>query len=626
MPAEAGRNLAFMRHLSDMGERTGCPGREKLVAVNDASLARQRDATGGGDATVWHDLKWFVRALKASPSRWRIFGVLGAIVVILIGNMTAQVFLNRWNGQFFDSISAKNLDAFIHYTGMFFVIAGILLALVVAQTLAQELLKIELRRFLTVHIADMWLQRARPYQLAFAGAIGSNPDQRVQEDTRKLAEFTAELATGLIQQTFLLTTFVGVLWNLSSALVFRIGGADVTIPGYMVWCAMLYAFLGSALTFLVGKPLIVLNAERSQKEAELRFALVRLSESAESIGFLRGEGDERRGLNAPIGAVLGAMRAIAYKLARLTWVTSGYGWLSLIVPVIVAAPAYFTSSVTFGGLMRLVDAFGQVQASLRWFVDNFAKIADWRAALFRVMRFEEELRRSEIEEQDREGIRIETGEDGALRLDDLRVALPGGAAIIAHAALMLAPGERAQLSGPPGSGKSTLLRAIAGLWPWGAGSVTTPPEGTMMFLPPRPYLPLGTLREAVCYPGKPEAFGDGEVRSALRRCGLESWIDQLDVAARWDRDLTTGDQQRLTFARLMLHRPALIFMDEATSALDEIGQADLFRLFDEDLATAAILLVSHRGGFEAFASRRIVLDTGSEGSVLKEVRPASSNR
>ncbi len=578
-------------------------------------------APGTGESvSVWRDLKWMFAAGRSAPTRWRLGAVALGIVVVLIGNMTAQIHLNRWNGAFFDALNAKDVALVWSLTGLFFVIAGALLCLVVAQTLLQELMKIELRRFLTVHIADLWLKRARPYQLIFAGQIGANPDQRVQEDTRKLAELTAELGTGLVHQTMLLTTFIGVLWSLSSALTIPIAGSMVVIPGYMVWCALLYAALGSVITFFVGRPLIPLNADRSQKEAELRFALVRLSENSESIGFLRGEKDERRALDLPINAVIGVMNAIAYKLARLTWVTSGYGWLSLIVPVLVSMPTYFAGAVTFGGMMRLVDAFVQVQASLRWFVDNFARIADWRAALYRVMRFEEALRRAEAEEAARQGIRIIPDESGALEVEDLKVVLPSGEAIIADADLAIGPGERAQLSGPPGSGKSTLMRAIAGLWPWGEGRVATPPESRIMFLPPRPYLPLGTLREAVCYPGKPEAFDDVTVRAAMQRCGLREWVDQLDRPARWDRDLTIGDQQRLTFARLMLHRPAMIFMDEATSALDESGQADLFRLFDEELADAAVVLISHRGGFERFASRRFVMEPGAQGSALREVR------
>ncbi|HRK23769.1 MAG TPA: ABC transporter ATP-binding protein/permease [Beijerinckiaceae bacterium] len=574
---------------------------------------------GGGapvQATVWHDLGWLFAALRQAPTRGRIALIAAAIVVILIANMVAQVQLNRWNGQFFDALSAKNFDLFLTMTGVFFMLMAVLLSLVVAQTLAQELLKIELRQFLTTHLADLWLARARPYRLVFAGDIGANPDQRVQEDTRKLAELAAELVVGMTQQIFLLTTFIGVLWTLSSELKFWIGGQEIYIPGYMVWCALIYAGLGSLFAFLVGRPLVRLNAERSQKEAELRFALVRLTESAESIGFLNGEADERRNLNQPIGAVIGILRQIAFKLARLTWVTSGYGWLSLIVPVLVAAPGYFSGAVTFGGLMRLIDAFTQVQASLRWLVDNVAKIADCRAALYRVMRFEEELRTSHLEEAELKGIHVEAGGAGRLELEGVRVTMPNGRPVIAAASFRLAPGERVQLEGLAGTGKSTLLRAISGLWPWGGGTIRRPDAEGLMFLPPRPYLPLGSLREAVCYPDPPERFSEAAVQSAMQRCGLGGRIDRLDHVRRWDRDLTIGEQQRLTFARLILHRPALVIMDEATSALDEPGQAGLIRLFDEELKDSAVLFVSHRGGYGGLAERRMRLEPGAEGSVL----------
>ena len=381
---------------------------------------------------VWQDLGRLLLALRASPSRRRILAVALGIIGVLLCNIAAQVQLNRWNGQFFDALSAKDFNGFLHNIGLFFVLMTVLLTLVVAQTLLQELLKLELRRFLTVHLADLWLMRARPYRLVFAGDIGANPDQRVQEDTRKLAELTAELAAGLVQQLFMLTTFIGVLWSLSSTIALPFGGDLVTIPGYMVWCALIYAGIGSLVAFAVGQPLVRLNAERSQKEAELRFALVRLTENAESVGFLHGERDERLALNQPIDAVVGVLRAIAYKTARLTWVTSGYGWLSLIVPVLVAAPGYFAGAVTFGGLMRLVDAFTQVQASLRWLVENVAKIADWRAALQRVMRFEEELRRQTADDAGLDGIRLLESADGALRIDDLAIRLPAGRPVRAN--------------------------------------------------------------------------------------------------------------------------------------------------------------------------------------------------
>lgn len=568
------------------------------------------------EAGFRHDFKWFLAALRAAPGRGRVYGLTLAIILILVCNIAAQVQLNRWNGAFFDALSAKDLGSFVRLIGWFVVLMAVLLSLVVAQTLAQELLKIELRRCLTVHLADLWLMRARPYRLVFAGEIGANPDQRVQEDTRKLAEFTAELGAGMTQQAFMLTTFIGVLWTLSSEMKFWIGGQEIYIPGYMVWCALLYAGLGSLLAFIVGRPLVLLNAARSQKEAELRFALVRLTESAESIGFLRGEADERRALNGPIDNVIGALREIAFKLARLTWVVSGYGWLSMIVPVLVAAPGYFTGAVTIGGLMRLVDAFSQVQASLRWLVDNVAKIADWRAALYRVMRFEQELREAHLEDADLKGITLHEGAEGALTVSDVGVTLPDGTPVIADASLSLAPGERVHLAGLAGVGKTVLLRAMAGLWPWGRGSITLPEARAMMFLPARPYLPLGTLRDAVCYPDPPDAFGDAVITGALERCGLGPWAGKLDRVARWDRDLTIGEQQRLTFARLLLHRPSLVIMDEATSALDEPGQADLVSILTEELAESSVLYASHRAGFGPLKARQVTLVAGPGGSRL----------
>ena len=571
---------------------------------------------GQPESAVWQDLGWLVAALRASPTRRRILAIAVGILAVLLLNIVAQVQLNRWNGQFFDALSAKDLNEFLRNTGLFFIIMSALLALVVAQNLLQELLKLELRKFLTVHLADLWLQRARPYRLVFAGDIGANPDQRVQEDTRKLAELSAELASGLAQQVFMLTTFIGVLWSLSSTISIPFRGELITIPGYMVWCALIYAGLGSLLAFIVGQPLVRLNAERSQKEAELRFALVRLAENAESIGFLRGERDERIGLDRPIGAVVDVLRAIAFKTARLTWVTSGYGWMSLIVPVLVAAPGYFAGAVTFGGLMRLVDAFSQVQASLRWLVDNVAKIADWRAALHRVMRFEQALREQSATDAALEGIAVSHGASGALQLDGVSIRLPNGRIIVADATLAMARGERVELSGPAGAGKSTLLRALAGLWPWGGGSILLPAARDMMFLPARPYIPLGTLRAAVCYPEQPEAFDGAIIRAALQRVGLGEWLPHLDRTARWDRDMTIGEQQRLTFARLILHRPGLVILDEATSAMDDPSQIAMFDIFNDDLKETSVLLVSHRSGGEVRGWRKVALVPGPQGSRL----------
>ena len=339
----------------------------------------------GGPAAV--ESSALLRGLWHSPHRLGIALLASGIVAVLLGNMAGQLRLTSWNGAFFDAVAQRSVDGLGRQLLVFFAIIAGLLTLVVVQTWLQQMLKVRLREWLTEHLLNAWLVPGRPYRLGLAGPIGANPDQRIEEDTRKLTELSASLAVGLLQATLLLISFIGMLWVLSDRLVFVFGGARFTIPGYMVWCAVLYAGIGSLLTWRVGQPLIGLNAELYAKEAELRFALVRVSESAESIGLFGGEQDERRQLNGNLDRVIGSMRQLSGALSRLTWITSGYGWIAIVVPIVVALPGYFSGGLTLGGLMMVVGAFNQVQASLRWFVDQFPSIADWRATLHRVSAF-----------------------------------------------------------------------------------------------------------------------------------------------------------------------------------------------------------------------------------------------
>ncbi|WP_212496903.1 ABC transporter ATP-binding protein/permease, partial [Bradyrhizobium liaoningense] len=317
--------------------------------------------------------------------------IFAASTVVTIANMFGQVQLNDWNGRFFDAVGRKDLSGFLHDLWTFVVIVVILLALTVANTFLQERLKFRLREWITRHLLAEWLKPLRVYQLGFAGEYGHNPDQRIQEDTRLLGDYTADLGCGIVYSLLQLIAFVGMLWTLSAQVTFQVAGYEIAIPGYMVWCALAYALTGSALTWIVGRPLIALNGERYAREAEFRFALVRVNESGESIALHGGETDERRHLEAALVAVVDTMRRISSSLAHLTWITSGIGWLSLVVPMLVAAPAYFGGSLTLGGLIMVAGAFTQVQLALRWFVDNFSRLADWRAAVHRVARFREAL-------------------------------------------------------------------------------------------------------------------------------------------------------------------------------------------------------------------------------------------
>ena len=543
------------------------------------------DAVGG----VVSQLLSLLRALRASPYRSRLALLAIGIVVVVCANAAGQIRLNVWQRDFFNALEQMHVPAFMAQLLVFALIAGGLLVLVVAHSWLQEMVKARLREWLTHDLLDQWLLPKRAYMLGFAGEIGVNPDQRIHQDTQHLSELTTILAIGLLQSSLLLVSFVGVLWVLSEQVTFDLDGRSFAIPGYMVWCALAYSLGGSLLAWRVGRPLVALNAERYAREADLRFALVSVNEHADGIALHGGEADERRMLDEPLDRVVTMMVRLAGGLARLTWVTSGYGWLAIVVPIMVAAPGYFDGELSFGALMMVVGAFNQVQSSLRWFVDNLAQIADWRATLLRVVAFRDAL--PALETIGRETGRIELVDAGAdkLVLEDLEVALPDACATLDQARVEVSPGERIQILGKPGAGKSTVFRALAGMWPWGAGTIQLPPRAAMMFMPERPYLPPGTLHAAVSYPADPGRFDDAAVRAALERVDLAHLAPSLDHTERWDRQLSLDEQQRLAFARLLLHEPRWVVVDDAIGALDEDHRWVVLSIFERELAEATLI-------------------------------------
>jgi putative ATP-binding cassette transporter len=553
-----------------------------------------------------------------------VLAIFAIWVVLTIANLTAQVRLNEWNGAFFDAIGNKQVASFLHQLWTFVVIIVVLLALTVGQTFLQERLKFRLREWITRHLLTEWTKPLRIYQLTFVGGGAQNPDQRIQEDTRLLGDSTADLMCGLVYSLAQIAAFVTVLWALSAQVIFHIGSYSIAIPGYMVWCALLYALVGSVLTWLVGRPLVELNATRYAREAEFRFALVRTLENGESIALHKGENDERRHLERELGGVIDAMRKLANSLTHLTWITSGTGWLSLVVPVLVAAPAYFNGSLTLGGLIMVSGAFAQVQWAMRWFVDNFPRLAEWRAAVHRVSRFREALDHLPAIEEGTEEIERGLHPDGHLSFDNVRILLPDGHIVIEDASVTILPGERVLILGETGSGKSTLFRAIAGLWPWGSGRILMPATEAMAFLPQRPYLPLGTLRNVVTYPSAPDTVPDEQVRAALRRCDLGQYLDRLDTVERWDKEFSLGEQERLAFARLLIHKPSWVFLDEATAALDADSQRHLMSLFDDELRHSTVLSIGHRPDLAEYHSRTVQLVHAREGASLRIKPPTSS--
>jgi putative ATP-binding cassette transporter len=583
-------------------------------------LSARTGSAGGpppeiGFRDAFRQLRVLFGALRRSPYRRACFLLTFGLVAVICLNMLGQIRLNAWQGDFFDALEQRLPGALLDQTLIFFAIVLVLLLFVVAETWFRELLEVRLREWLTRDLLDQWVTGRRPWLLGFQGDIARNPDQRLQADARQLTELTITLGIGLLRSTLLLAGFLGVLWTLSAGAVFRLGESELHIPGYLVWCALAYAVSGSWLTWRVGRPMIGLNAERYAREAELRFALVRISENAEAIALHDGAAGERRLLDQPVDAVVAITRRLAYALARLTWITSGYGWLGLIVPVLAAAPGYFQGQLSFGGLMMTVGAFNQVQAALRWFVDYFPAIADWRATLFRVVALREILPGLDTLAEGEGRITYVEHTEPRITLADLRVALPGSEVVLAEPLVELAPGERLLLTGPKGVGKSAVFHALAGLWPWGSGTVHLPPRDRLAFLPGRPYLPLGSLRAVLAYPALPDspASTDTDPGAALERTGLARLVPLLDTERRWDQELGTDEQQRLVAARLLLHRPAAVVMDEPMSALDPDRRELLADLFAHELEATTVLALGPPVQ-DPFYHRRITIERRPAGS------------
>ncbi|KAB2733755.1 ABC transporter ATP-binding protein/permease [Brucella intermedia] len=584
------------------------------------SSAKLIGGTPSRDGTdLFSQVSMMVGAFLVSPVRNTLIalgaGIFALVVLIAIG----QVAINRWNEPFYDALARRDLQAFFHQLMVFFGIAGALLLLNVSQTWLNQMFKLKMREGLARDLVGQWLAPGRAFRLANAGEIGINPDQRLHEDARHFAEMSCDLGINLLQSTVILVSFVGVLWSLSSGFVFHVAGYSFSIPGYMVWAVILYAASASWLTWIVGRSLVNINANRYAREADFRASLMRVNEHLDAITLSRGEGDERRRLDLDIDAVLGAIRKIVYATTRLTWVTAGYGWLTIVAPILVAAPVYFGGGLTFGGLMMAVGAFTQVHNALRWFVDNFGAIADWRATLLRVASFRQAvLHMDALGHLDRQ-IDLATNDDDRLTLDNVSIAAPDQCLKLSRKAFSVKPGERVLVTGGTETQRTLLFRALGGLWPWGEGRIGMPAGDGVAFMPRAPYFPPGNLKGVIVYPLDIKKFSEQDLENVLRRAGLERLATSLDHAARWDRVLTDDERQCIAFARLILQKPQWIVIDGALDGLDAEAYDRIRDMLNTELKDAAVIHLGKPHLHDGLFTQQISLEDDPSGKPL-EVR------
>jgi vitamin B12/bleomycin/antimicrobial peptide transport system ATP-binding/permease protein len=553
-------------------------------------------------------LKAFWRLTKpywVSSERAKGLTLLATVIGLSLMSVWLEVKFNYWNRDFYNSFENRDQAEFFRQIGMFGLLALIWIVTRVYRLYFLQMLQIEWRAWLTDRFLGDWMKDQAYYRMQLLDRGTDNPDQRIAEDLRLFVEHTSELVLGLLEAVVTLVSFVIILWALSGPL--EIFG--VSIPGYLVWVALIYAVVATLLTHFIGRRLIGLDFNQQRVEADFRFSLVRLRENSEGVALYHGEREELGGLRQRFAAVIGNFWQIMFKRKQLGWFTSFYHQLAIIFPYLVVAPRYFSGAIPLGAIFQTASAFGQVQGSLSWFIDAYVRFAIWKATVDRLIGFTTALERVREEADRLEGERVE-GAQPVLRIDDLTIALPQGRTLLAPTSVELKPQEHALVTGASGSGKSTLFRALAGIWPYWKGRINLPKGARLLFLPQKPYLPIGTLKHAVSYPDDAAGHPDDETAEALKSVGLAHLAGNLERSENWAQVLSGGEQQRVAFARALLNKPDWLFLDEATASLPEADQDRLYRLLKERLPGTTLVSIGHRDSLAAHHDTRLAWESG----------------
>ena len=567
-------------------------------------------------ATIWRLAVPYFRSEDRMAGRI----LLAAVIAIELSMVGISVLLNSWNNRFYNALQERNWDNFVNELAIFSALACAYIVLAVYQLYLNQWLQIRWRQWMTRTYLGHWLDASNHYRMQLLGDAADNPDQRITDDVQLFVERTLSISVGLLGAIVTLGSFVFILWMLSAEAPLILFGSEWSIPGYLVWAALIYAVIGTVLTHLIGWPLVTLNFNQQRYEADFRFNLVRVRENSEQIALLAGEAAEKERLVDRFGRVVGNFMLIMTRTKKLTFFTAGYSQLSIIFPYVVVSPAYFANKLQLGGLMQTASAFNSVQTALSFFITVYRSLAEWRSVIQRLAGFQAAVEAARGAATIPPVIEIKPTDKAAVQLDSLAVNLPAGIPLVAADDIEVSGGERVLVTGPSGSGKSTLFRAIAGVWPFGQGRVHIPRNAKLMMLPQRPYFPVGTLAEAVTYPATPGTYDRERMADAIKAVGLPALVERLDEEAHWNRMLSLGEQQRLGLARALLQAPEFLFLDEATASLDEPSEAALYRLLQERLPGVTIVSIGHRSTLLAFHNRQMTLVRDGE---RYRLRPAA---
>lgn len=539
----------------------------------------------------FRDVWYLTKSYWQSEEKKKAFFLLACIIALTLGVVYMLILLNQWNNSFYSALqnydAKKIFDELIHFSWL----AAIYILLAVYSYYLQQTLILNWRRWLTTRFIDIWLQNKTYYNLQMFGKDTDNPDQRISEDVRQFVEMTLSFGIGILKAFCTFASFVVILYNLSGSLSFTFMGKTWTINGYMLWASLLYSVIGTYITHIVGRKLVKINFIQQKYEADFRFSMIRLRESAESVAFYRGEAQEGSVFKQRFKMLLDNFWKLVNKQKQLVFLNSGYSQIAIIFPFVVAMNRYLTKEVTLGGLMQVASAFGRVQDSLSYFVDMYSSIAQWQAVVMRLTCFGHHMH-DVYQQAERFHVERFAAAD-VVEVNNMQINLPDGKPLLENISFTLHPGHNVLIKGVSGSGKSTLLRAISGIWPFVDGKIFLPERDKLMFIPQRSYLPLGTLRAALNYPGN-KPIDDTELIYLMDLCQIGYLKDKLDLEADWSHVLSVGEQQRLAFVRAHIQQPQWLFLDEATSALDEDTEANMYSLLQERLQQTTVVSVGHR--------------------------------